>query len=181
MTYPVFASGDVLNASDMNGVGLWLVKSQAVGTGVGSVTVTGAFSADYDNYKVFYSGGSGSTGHVMLVQLKLGGGGVAGTSYFSGMSGATYSNSPVTVGLANVSSVTYGGGGEATGFTAVDMTIIDPFKTVFTKFSNSVWFATYAATNTAVHAELTSYTDLVLTPSSGTLTGGTVRIYGYRN
>jgi len=41
MTFPVFASGDVLNASDMNGVGLWLVKTQAVGSGVASVTVTG--------------------------------------------------------------------------------------------------------------------------------------------
>ena len=46
MSFPVFASGDVLNASDMNGVGLWLVKTQTIGTGVSSVVVTGAFSAD---------------------------------------------------------------------------------------------------------------------------------------
>ena len=52
MTYPVFATGDVLNASDMNAVGLWLVKTQTIGSGVGSVAVTGAFSADYDNYKI---------------------------------------------------------------------------------------------------------------------------------
>jgi len=49
MTYPSFTSGDILTAADMNAVGLWLVKTQTVGTAVSSVQVTGAFSSTYDN------------------------------------------------------------------------------------------------------------------------------------
>ncbi len=70
MSYPVFATGDVLNASDMNAVGLWLVKSQTIGTGVSSVTVTGAFSANYDRYKITVSGGVAST--PLDIRLTLG-------------------------------------------------------------------------------------------------------------
>jgi len=56
MSFPSFASGEVLTAADMNAVGLWLVKTQTVGTGVPSVVVTDAFSANYDNYLVTISG-----------------------------------------------------------------------------------------------------------------------------
>ncbi len=49
MTYPSFSAGDILTAADMNAVGLWLVKTQTVGTAVASVTVTDAFSSTYDN------------------------------------------------------------------------------------------------------------------------------------
>ena len=59
MTYPTFTNGQVLPASDLNAIGLWLVKSQTVGTGVSSVTVSNAFSADFDNYRIIYSGGVG--------------------------------------------------------------------------------------------------------------------------
>ena len=179
MTYPVFASGDVLNAADMNGVGLWLVKSQAVGTGVSSVTVTGAFSADYDNYKVIYSGGTCTLSHVLTFQLKVGGGSTSTTGYSFGLAGATYANAAVTVGGSNTTSIVYGGGGDT--WTEMDMTVYDPFKASVSKFWNPVWFATYAATNTGVHTVATSYADCVITPTSGTLTGGTIRVYGFRN
>ena len=59
-TPPTFSSGAVLTAAQMNSVGMWLVKTQTVGTAVSSVTVTGAFSADYDNYLILMSGGTGS-------------------------------------------------------------------------------------------------------------------------
>jgi hypothetical protein len=40
-TPPDFSSGAVLTAAQMNSVGLWLVKTQTVGTTVSSVAVTG--------------------------------------------------------------------------------------------------------------------------------------------
>jgi hypothetical protein len=40
-TPPDFSSGAVLTAAQMNSVGLWLVKTQTVGTAVSSVAVTG--------------------------------------------------------------------------------------------------------------------------------------------
>ena len=69
MTFPVFASGDVLNASDMNAVGLWVVTPTSVaGTGVTlsanvvnfsastSISVNGVFSSTYENYKIIVTG-----------------------------------------------------------------------------------------------------------------------------
>ena len=61
MTYPTFNSGDVLTAAEMNAVGLWLVKTQTIGTAVSSVTVTGAFSTDYDAYQIVVTGGTFNT------------------------------------------------------------------------------------------------------------------------
>ena len=69
MTYPSFSAGEVFRAQDANAVGLWLVKSQTIGTGVSSVTVTDAFSADYDSYKIVISGGVGSATAVLRTQL----------------------------------------------------------------------------------------------------------------
>lgn len=174
MTYPVFTNGTVLPASDLNAIGLWLVKSQAVGNGVSSVVVSDAFSATFDNYLVEYSGGSASTGCVTYFALN-------GTSsgYYSGMSGATYAGAHTFAGTANASSVVYGGGGD-NGWVSVLMTLIDPYKALFTKFSNPVWYATYAGHNAAVHAAATSHTGFTITPSSGTITGGTIYVYGYR-
>ena len=48
-TPPTFSSGSVLTAAQMNAVGLWLVKTQTVGTAVSSVSVTDVFSSNYDN------------------------------------------------------------------------------------------------------------------------------------
>ena len=92
MSYPVFASGDVLNASDMNGVGLWLVKTQTIGTGVSSVTVTGAFSADYDNYVITVTGGTASANGSVRLQMNTS----TGSTY--SMAG-TYGNFGVNSGL----------------------------------------------------------------------------------
>ena len=71
MTYPVFASGDVLNASDMNAVGMWLVKTQTIGTAVSSVQVTNAFSTNYRNYLILLDGGVGSTSSDIALRAVL--------------------------------------------------------------------------------------------------------------
>jgi hypothetical protein len=71
-TPPTFTSGQILTSSAMNSVGLWLVKTQAVGSSEASVEVTGAFSSDYANYKIIYSGGVGSTGLSLNMQFGIG-------------------------------------------------------------------------------------------------------------
>jgi hypothetical protein len=54
MTYPVFASGDVLNASDMNGVGLWHITT-VTPTAATVVAVNNCLSSDYTNYRILVS------------------------------------------------------------------------------------------------------------------------------
>jgi hypothetical protein len=179
MTVPVFTTGEVLTASAMNSVGLWLVKSQTIGTGVSSVTVTSAFSADYDAYKIIISGGVGST--AANVGLNLAG---STTGYYSG--GAVFSYSAAVqqnISDNNASSWTRAAQ-MSTDAINFDVTIVDPFLAKKTKIS-----FIYALVDTAqtgghgagFHNVATSYTGFTLTPSSGTFTGGTIRVYGYRN
>jgi len=47
-------------ATPTSASGLTFIKSQTIGSAVSSVTVTGAFSATYDNYLITINGGAGS-------------------------------------------------------------------------------------------------------------------------
>ena len=55
------ALGDAIDATVYGlNPGLVLIKTETIGTTVSSVTVTSAFSATYDNYKIIVAGGSGT-------------------------------------------------------------------------------------------------------------------------
>jgi hypothetical protein len=173
MTYPVFASGDVLNASDMNGVGLWLVKSQAVGTGVSSVTVTGAFSADYDNYLITYTGGTAADANI---QMRLGS---AVTGYFGSLIYGNYAANTVTgFGQNNGSEWSFAGGGGQYGTCHIQL--LQPFLATNTEMISRVRYSTVYGTYVGHMGDLTSYSSFTLIAGAGTFTGGTVRVYGYR-
>jgi hypothetical protein len=178
MTYPTFASGDVLLASDMNAVGLWLVKTQVIGSAVASVAVKSCFSSTYDNYLVTLEGGTVSADAAIGLQL-----GASTTGYYGiliyGSSAAT------TVNGANVnnSSLFNFVGGASSGQNAhVIVDLLGPNKAAYTKcyragYQNGTNYGHFAGQ----HQVATAYTGFTLIPSAGTLTGGTIRVYGYRN
>lgn len=72
MTYPVFVSGDVLTASDMNKVGMWLVTTNTF-TSVTSVTINNCFTSDYKNYKLFFNPSSVTGTGYATIQFTIGG------------------------------------------------------------------------------------------------------------
>ena len=175
MTYPTFSNGQVLPASDLNSIGLWLVKSQTVGTGVSSVTVTGAFSADYDNYRIIYSGGVMSGANSLSMNI----GGV-GSSYYGSLIYCNYNASTaLAIGTNNGSNIPYVGGGD-TSFAVVDIQVNNPFNALSTivqgQFQNNISMGSisYRLANTS------SYTSFSFSTSAGTITGGTIYVYGYR-
>lgn len=179
MTYPVFASGDVLNASDMNAVGLWLVKTQTVGTGVSSVTVTGAFSANYDNYKIIYTGYTVNV--VEPIKLRLGS---TATGYYGNVVLNEYTNTTTTVVNDNNQTFFRYVGGASTAGSLTDIDIRSPFLATRTYVSaHSIQYSTFGAGTYGGYLEnSTSYTDFTLTNfSTGLFTGGTIRVYGYKN
>jgi hypothetical protein len=174
MTYPTFTDFTSLPASDLNAIGLWLVKSQAVGTGVSSVTVTGAFSADYDNYVVVYGGGAMSVDTGISLQL-----GSAVTNYYGNLIYGSYTNNTVLgLGENNVTKFSYCGGGSSP---SVYIELINPFLALQTEVRCRVRYATVYGTYVGLQTNGTSFTALTLAPFSGTMTGGTIRVYGYRN
>jgi hypothetical protein len=177
MSFPSFASGEVLTAADMNAVGLWLVKTQTIGTGVASVTVTGAFSTDYDNYRVIYQMGDSSA----TAELRL---------TFNNSTGTTYSHGGVYVQYGSITvfgeTANNVNTGIRVGNTNVDLSscvfdIFSPFLTTPTHVTSNHADATFWSVRGGRDSNVASQTAFTLTPGGGTLTGGTIRVYGYRN
>jgi hypothetical protein len=177
MTFPVFASGDVLNASDMNGVGLWLVKSQVVGSGVASVTVTGAFSADYDNYRIIYTDGTASTTGSLNLQL-----GSTATNYFNSTVFTVFATATTgtTANNGASGSFVYAGACDATNGTHLTIDVFSPFLAKSTGYGGSFIVTDVAGHTGGLQKSNTSFTSFTITPGAGTITGGTIRVYGYR-
>ena len=183
MPLTTYTAGQVLTAASLNANfsfaaanGLTLVTAQTIGTTVSSVTVTGAFSATYDAYKILLTGGAASANHTMFFKL-----GASTTGYYQAQAGINYSTGVVT-GRANSndSSWTRTGTGNSSGLEMI-MDINNPFLAKYTYFSCGVAYNDEGAQTNGFHGVATSYTDFTITPSTGTLTGGTIRVYGYQN
>ena len=180
MTYPSFTAGEVLRAADMNAVGLWLVKSQTVGSGVSSVTVTDAFSADYNNYKIVVSGGVSSGGQAVALQF----GPSTVTGYNSGYSSNlviyTFASPPVltTIGSLSATNWPYVGESNANNI-AIDIDVIAPNLAKFTNYNGAYNGADVAGMAGGVHKQAQQYTDFTLS-GVNPFTGGTIQVYGYK-
>ncbi len=174
MSFPSFATGEVLTAADMNAVGLWLVKTQTIGTGVSSVTVTGAFSADYDNYLITVNNGVASSGGDLRLGL-----GASVTGYKSQIIYALYS-STVLGFTATTSQWNYAGSSSTNEVQALCY-VNSPFLAKFTKLIASYANETAFVGGGGIHEVAASYTSFTIAPSVGTITGGTIRVYGIKN
>jgi hypothetical protein len=175
-TPPDFSSGAVLTAAQMNSVGLWLVKTQTVGTAVSTVTVSSTFSADYDNYQIIYSGGTMSTDTSITLALT----GLSAGNYYSSFIYGSFSGVTVTnEGTAGVNSFSNAGGGY-NGAAVLDATVYAPFLNIRTNVSTRTRYDTKWGTMSGLHVDTNSATGLTIAPASGTMTGGTIRVYGYR-
>lgn len=159
--------------------GLTLISSTTIGTTVASVTVSNAFSATYDNYKIVVSGGVASTNNLLNLTL-----GSTATGYYRAGLLVTYSAGTPT-GFQSSNATSYVGFGEGTtaGLTAVGE-IFQPFAAKNTWFMNG--YGANLTTSNYYHAagflnDTTSYTAFTLTCGSGTITGGTIKVYGYKN
>lgn len=182
MGYPVFASGDVLNASDMNSVGLWLVTRQFISAGAASTTVTGAFSADYENYRIVVSGVSASVGG-QSIRFQLNNstgntyqiGGLFGSYGSATLNGYGPAATNLWTDLMALDTVTQG----------ATIDLFQPFLAQRTTVTcNSV--RTGASANgwymmTGMDTAAVSNTGFTISPVTGTFNGGTIRVYGYRN
>jgi hypothetical protein len=166
--------------SSAGALGLTFIKSQVIGTTVASVNVTGAFSATYDAYKIIVTGGISSATVNLGVSL-----GATATGYYAGYVDVGYASSTVGgFGNNNTASWTVVGYGTATSVLNLNVDIQNPFSAKNTTFQTFTAMSTTGAGSrygAGYLANTTSYTDFTITPSSGTLTGGTVRVYGYNN
>jgi hypothetical protein len=159
----------------MNQVGLWLVKTQTVGSAVSSVTVTDAFNADFVSYKIIYSGGTSSTNTDYAMRL-----GGSTTAYNGVMVYGIVGGSTLFASLNNAASFNFVGGAQASQQGHVSVELHGPHLATFTKFRNGSYQANLAfGSVNGDHRVATSFTDFTIIVNSGTITGGTISVYGY--
>jgi hypothetical protein len=157
--------------------GLVLVKSQTIGTTVASVTVTDVFSANYDHYKIVVTGGVASTTNQLKLQL-----GATTTGYYWGCAGQTYAGAGNSGAGSNVANFFAGNGSTKTLMMNSDLG--NPFAAKETIFSGmtAIPTTTGASLNFAGFLDnTTSYTDFTILLNTGTISDGTIRVYGYTN
>lgn len=163
------------NQTTQNPQGLELIKSQTIGTAVSSVVVSDVFSSTYNHYLIKASGGVASTVINFNIQL---GSTTSGYKYQLLFGG--WNNTASAEGSTAASSFRYCGGGDTTGFDS-HAEIMSPFESKYTRGLSSETATGDGGFSIHVLPTSTSFTGFTFIPTSGTITGGTIRVYGYRN
>ena len=156
--------------------GLRLIKKQTIGSAVTSVTVTSAFSATYDNYKIFVTGGVGSTS-AQILRLQLGSitTGYYGNLIYAGLTTGTVQNFANNNALAFSNWV-----GTSNAYTTnANIDVTNPFLTEQKLVSAPFMDGAGSGFSTGICDGLTSVSQFTISVSTGTLTGGTIYVYGY--
>ncbi len=165
------------NGTDFIGMsGLQLIKKQTIGTGVSTVSVTGAFSATYDNYKIMIAGGVANNTGFLSLQL-----GSTTSAYYGGYTGVVYGNGTANLGNTN-NGASFGQAGFVTAEVInLDINVVNPFLTKRTLINGAFVGNSVGGVVAGIQDSNTSFTAFTLTPIAGatTLTGGTIYVYGY--
>jgi hypothetical protein len=169
-------------------VGMVHITTATIGTGVTSVPVSNCFSADFDEYMVYIQGFASSTVDALQWQLRDGSGNIGGTQYhYTGLE--KINNDTFTSRrAASTSSIRIGTTGSTGGGYYQTLRVSSPFLA-----RDTVIYATSAVAdpsslgivwNEAAGSHLAdiSYTGMnIFMSGGGTMTGGSIKIYGMRN
>jgi len=188
MPYP-YTNGDVLNATDMNAVGLHLITPSSVtngtlsgatvtiGSAVSSVTVNGVFSADFDNYRLVVTGAAYSVSNTTVMFRPSN----ATTAYYGLMDVDLWTGATSTDYYNNGSFLGIGLTTTVAGASVSSTDIFQPFATLRTLIAGQHYGNGYMGRHIGNHNVDQSHTSFTIAPNSGTMTGGTIRVYGYSN
>ena len=154
---------------------LTLIKAQTIGSAVSSVAVTGVFSTTFDNYFIAVNNSVPSVNNNLTVKL-----GSTTTGYYGGASSTTYATSAFA-GTADNNAAAWTNVFVGIGSTDQQgaFILISPFLTRTTILQANRISTTSAGSFNGYLNNTTSYTDFTLTTTTGTITGGTIYVYGY--
>ena len=141
--------------------------------------MTDAFSATYDNYLITLTGGAGSASTDLKLEL-----GATVTNYYYNLINMQPTSNSVS-GASGLNTTSFRDVGAAsTNMLDAQIRLFSPYLSQRTMMgatsvqsTNNKWqtWASGYVDNT------TSYTAFTLSPGSGTITGGIIRVYGYQN
>jgi hypothetical protein len=98
MPVPVFTSGEVLTAANMNAVGMWKV-GQFNFAGTNAVQADNVFTSDYRNYRIVVDTFGVSNGNTCRLTYINSGGTEVTSGYFSGMYWLDYATPSTTLNV----------------------------------------------------------------------------------
>lgn len=177
MTSPFpFVAGARLDAADLNAVGMFHIKTEAVSGTPSSVEITSAFSSTFDNYRVVgYALGTSGAGNDITMKL---GTGTQTTTYYGNtnkfaynVSGSTKTNhnntGPMPIAIDNT----------AGGAIFVDVTIYAPQVAGYTAWQQKTGSLRGFDVN-GFYNSVTQFTSVTFECSVGNWTQGEFRLYG---
>lgn len=194
MGYPTFNVGDVLTAADMNAVGLWRITNCTVssaggtaatasngvitiGTGNTSVTVNNAFSSLYDNYRIEFAN-SDATGNGNFMYLAFG---AANTQYYGSIYFDNFNGASTGSTRRDNSTFMEVGVSGTDNNTSFAMDIHSPNIATTTTFHGTYFGGGWSGWFGGQQLSNTQFTSFTISIQAGSFSGGTIRVYGYRN
>lgn len=158
---------------------LVLISATTIGNAVSSVTVSNAFSSTYDNYKIMISGGVASGNADLALQL-----GATTTGYYAGYNKVNYGTAAASAtSNNNAANFSQAGVGTVDSLHA-NFDLIGPNLAKVTNIFGGFGVNLTGSVSVLFGGMLyntTQYTAFTIIASAGTLTGGTIRVYGYAN
>jgi hypothetical protein len=148
-----------------------------IGSAVTSVTVSGAFSSLYDNYRIIYQMVNASSAAELLLKFNNS----TGSTYSHGGMYVLYGTATLVAETANNVTTGIRVGNTSTQISSVVFDVISPFGSTPTHVMSQHSDGQYYSSRGGRDSNVASQTAFSLTAGSGTMTGGTIRVYGYRN
>jgi hypothetical protein len=165
--------------SDVTSTGLVLITSATIGSAVSSVTISNCFSSSYDNYRIIISNSDASADAFMRIKYNNSNGSTykycilyapfTATSYTSIGASASNGTTSAIVGITGLDNNTN-----------ISFDVLSPYLAQYTSHTNTSASTYLANTCSGYDANAVSHTGITILPESGTITGGTIKVYGYK-
>jgi len=182
MAIKTFTTGEVLTASDTNtylaNSGLVYIKQQTVGNAVATVTVSSAFSTDFDNYRITFAGCTPSATDSFRFMISSG----ATNDHYGTMNYDLFTGATTGVLRVNNGASIYAVLNEAGNKTAqFSCDVLSPFLAQPTVITGESYGRGFYCDFGGTRLASTSYTSFTITcDGAGTMTGGIITVFGYR-
>ena len=157
---------------------LSLVIAQTIGTGVSTVTVSGAFNGTFENYLITMSNSTWSAQDQAITFVL----GASTASYNSNLLISRYDTGAVTNLNRNNAASAYVGVTDVNKAQNFAINVFSPQLSAYTNWSGTNNGYLFSGVSGGHHAVATSYTAFTIAAAGGaTMTGGTIRVFGYSN
>jgi hypothetical protein len=156
--------------------GLTHIRTVTIGSSVTTLSLTDVFSSTFDNYLITAAGGTAGGGGLVQIQIP----GVT-SGYKMTFLYANFNSAAQAVSGTNYSLIEYAGTIDGTNGISMELSVGNPNLPQSTTFSsnNAGNSNNYMGVMSARLSNPTQYTSINLV-FSGAVTGGVVRVYGYR-